>query len=101
MGFIRKQIGDKPKRSWMLSSVEVAKRLGTVDRRVRALCEAGTLPAVRKAGEWQIAAADLRKYRHARALNAIAQGATLEDAAKKAGMTTRRIRQLMKAAKTA
>lgn len=101
MGFIRKQIGDKPKRSWMLSSVEVAKRLGTVDRRVRALCEAGTLPAVRKAGEWKIAAADLRKYRHARAMNALAQGATLDEAAKRAGMTTRRIRQLMKAAKTA
>lgn len=97
MGYMRRSIGDKPKRSWMLSSVEVAKRLGTVDRRVRALCEAGTLPAVRKAGEWKIAAADLRKYRHARAMNALAQGATLDEAAKRAGMTTRRIRQLMKA----
>jgi hypothetical protein len=52
---------------------------------------------VRKAGEWKIAAADLRKYRHARAMNALAQGATLDEAAKRAGMTTRRIRQLMKA----
>jgi hypothetical protein len=96
MGYMRRFIGEKPKRCRLLTTPVVAQRLGTVDRRVRALCEAGTLPAVRRAGEWRVSASDLRKYRRDRALSALKNGATLKEAADKAGLTDRHVRNLAK-----
>jgi hypothetical protein len=86
LGWMRRQMGEKPKRCRMLTTPIVAKMLGTVDRRVRALCESGTLPAVRKAGEWRVSAADLRKYRRKRMQTLLEQGLSCRVAAERVGM---------------
>lgn len=94
MGYMRRSIGDKPKRCRLLTTPVVAQRLGTVDRRVRALCDAGTLPAVRRAGEWRVSAADLRKYRRKRMQALLERGLSCRLAAERVGMNEQAAQRL-------
>lgn len=48
--------------SKLLTTTEVAARLGVTPIRVRALCENGELPATKFGRDWQIKERDLNRY---------------------------------------
>lgn len=66
----------------MLTVIQAAKALRRADRRVRALCQHGTLPAYRDDGEWMIPAVEVSRFRREHIVQALADGATYRAAAK-------------------
>lgn len=66
----------------MLTVIQAAKALRRADRRVRALCQHGTLPAYRDDGEWMIPAVEVSRFRRGHIVQALADGATYRAAAK-------------------
>jgi excisionase family DNA binding protein len=60
-----------------LTALAAAERLGVAERTIRRAIARGDLPAVKRAGSFQIALADLERYRHSRARSGgVAQPAT-------------------------
>ena len=60
---LRTEFAVERERGRMLTVIQAAKALRRADRRVRALCQHGALPAYREDGEWMIPAAEVSKFR--------------------------------------
>lgn len=79
---LRTEFAVERERGRMLTVIQAAKALRRADRRVRALCQHGALPAYREDGEWMIPAAEVSKFRRDQIVLALSEGATYRDAAK-------------------
>ena len=79
---LRTEFAVQRERGRMLTVIQAAKALRRADRRVRALCQHGALPAYREDGEWMIPAAEVSKFRRDQIVLALSEGATYRAAAK-------------------
>ena len=79
---LRSEFAVERERGRMLTVIQAAKALRRADRRVRALCQHGALPAYREDGEWMIPAAEVSKFRRDQIVLALSEGATYRGAAK-------------------
>lgn len=93
---LRRRLGESRSHERMMTSGQAAASLRMADRRVRALCEQGTLHARRQDGTWVVPRAEVARYRERRIIKALEAGASYREA-REAGRCS--VRTVAKAAK--